>query len=254
MSDIACCSIMRLDKHSMGKLWDLMVMIYKWQLNLTNETHIFDITCRHIRGICKLNPEADVARLTNNTIDIFRKVWLKLSPKQIIRLRESLIDWLRPYRVKVTLLLRLGLQNLDGSFLINPSIEKYGSILCNLGSNIYIDYDYIQPIRNDDESESIDSSNERGDFLDLKALVDELLGSCEIKNSNLPTIDLNFQQNLKSDESRLEMEHKFESKADDMNQLHQIYGEMSMEEKNPIRGETSSFQQQLLDMLESDEE
>lgn len=254
MSDVACCSIMRLDKHSMGKLWDLMVMIYKWQLNLTNETHIFDITCRHIRGICKLNPEPETVQMTNNTIDIFRKVWLKLSPKQIIQLREHLLNWLRPYRVKVTLLLRLGLQNLDGSFLINPPVEKYGSILSNLGNNIYIDYDHIQPIRNDDESESIDSLNERGDFLDLKALVDELLGSCEVKNSNLPTIDLNFQQNMKTEDSKSDLVHKFESKADDLNQLHQIYGEMSLEDKNAIEGESSTFQQQLLDMLESDEE
>lgn len=56
LTDIACCSLMRLDMTSMDKLWDLMVMLFKWQLQLIHDdpNRLLELTFRHMDGIGKL--------------------------------------------------------------------------------------------------------------------------------------------------------------------------------------------------------
>ncbi|KAJ8714955.1 hypothetical protein PYW08_004936 [Mythimna loreyi] len=40
LQDIATSSIMKLDDYSMSKLWDLMTMIFKWQLSVATNQNI----------------------------------------------------------------------------------------------------------------------------------------------------------------------------------------------------------------------
>ncbi|KAL9703956.1 hypothetical protein quinque_007474 [Culex quinquefasciatus] len=88
LTDIACCSLMRLDVSSMDKLWDLMVMIFKWQMYLTNKSAqaLMDLTFRHLDGIGRLIPEMRKQILIDNV----KKSLIEINSHEIDTLVEQL--------------------------------------------------------------------------------------------------------------------------------------------------------------------
>lgn len=67
-------------------------------------------------------------------IENFNKIF---SPNEQEQLRHDLLVWLNKYNIRVSLLLRMGLQNQDGSFVLDASIPIAQDMLKNLGENIY---------------------------------------------------------------------------------------------------------------------
>lgn len=80
LSDIASCSLMRLDNQSLEKLLDLMIMIFKWQLFLmSNPDDLYHITLRHLQGIGRLFPEQGKMILIDQSNQFFYTHWNELS-------------------------------------------------------------------------------------------------------------------------------------------------------------------------------
>ncbi|XP_014357714.2 protein OSCP1 [Papilio machaon] len=135
LQDISAASIMKLDEYSMNKLWDLMTMILKWQISITNNHSIFDITRRHLKGVATLMPDNFSKSIFDDVLKQIQVLQEKMSDDAYKCLYNTILLWFSEYHTKISVLLRLGLQNKDGTFnsstIINPKIAQ------NLGENIY---------------------------------------------------------------------------------------------------------------------
>lgn len=138
---------MRLDMNSMDKLWELMVMMLKWQLFVADHAqNLMDITFRHLDGIARLIPEMRKTILIDSTKQIIIDYWDQLNDGGKTLIVNNLNHWLKPYNTKISILLRLGLQNNDGSFVVTPiNNEFYDHYSQNLGTNIYAKTAHMQP-------------------------------------------------------------------------------------------------------------
>lgn len=122
LTDIACCSLMRLDMTSMDKLWDLMVMLFKWQLYMIREnpTRLLELTFRHMDGVAKLMPEMKKTLLVDSTKRCLIEFWDVCTADQIDILMDNLLNWMQPFNVKISILIRSGFQRNDGTFETVP--------------------------------------------------------------------------------------------------------------------------------------
>lgn len=127
---------MKLDEYSMTKLWDLMTMIYKWQLSVATNQNIFDITRRHLKNVARLLPHYFPKSFIEQTLIRFQNLKQRFTDDDYKCLINTLILWFSEYHTKISVLLRLGLQKKDGTFSLPATINP--KILHNLGENIYI--------------------------------------------------------------------------------------------------------------------
>uniref|UniRef100_A0A182N3X1 Uncharacterized protein n=1 Tax=Anopheles dirus TaxID=7168 RepID=A0A182N3X1_9DIPT len=140
LTDIACCSLMRLDISSMDKLWDLMVMIFKWQMFITNKNAqmLLDLTFRHLDGIGRLIPEMRKQILIDNVKKSLIELWDPLCEDEQIIVHRKVYKWLKPYNTKISILIRMGLQKSTGEFEPEPANNIfYNYYVNNIGENIY---------------------------------------------------------------------------------------------------------------------
>uniref|UniRef100_A0A182INY0 Protein OSCP1 n=1 Tax=Anopheles atroparvus TaxID=41427 RepID=A0A182INY0_ANOAO len=140
LTDIACCSLMRLDVSSMDKLWDLMVMIFKWQMFLTNKNPqvLLDLTFRHLDGIGRLIPEMRKQILIDNVKKTLIELWDPLCEDEQIIVHRKVYKWLKPYNTKISILIRMGLQKSNGEFEPDPKNNIfYNYYITNIGENVY---------------------------------------------------------------------------------------------------------------------
>ncbi|XP_041981864.1 protein OSCP1 [Aricia agestis] len=135
LQDISATSIMKLDDYSLSKLWDLMTMIFKWQLSVTTCQNIFDISCRHLRNIASLMPEYFSKAFIENALRRFEILSDMFTDEDFKALNNTLILWFSEYHTKISVLIRLGLQHKDGTLSLPSTIDS--KILHNLGENIY---------------------------------------------------------------------------------------------------------------------
>lgn len=140
LTDIACCSLMRLDMTSMDKLWDLMVMLFKWQLTMIRDTpsRLLELTFRHMDGVAKLMPEMKKTLLVDSTRRCLVDFWEDCSYEQEIL--NDLLEWMVPFNIKISILIRSGLQLNDGTFEMateQTDAEYFRDYLDNIGENIY---------------------------------------------------------------------------------------------------------------------
>ncbi|KAJ6632881.1 Protein OSCP1 [Pseudolycoriella hygida] len=137
LSDIACCSLMRLDINSMDKLWDLMVMVFKWQLTISSKDpqSLVDITFRHMDGIGRLIPESRKTMLVDCGKRLMIEFWDEIPDKDSVV--QSVAQFLQPFNVKISILIRLGFQRSDTTFETNMNGEHFQYYVNNVGENIY---------------------------------------------------------------------------------------------------------------------
>ncbi|XP_014097651.2 uncharacterized protein OSCP1 [Bactrocera oleae] len=139
LNDVATSSIMRLDKSSMDKLWNLMTMIYKWQLfNSKHPQHLLDITFRHLDAICRLRPDAQRTMLVDFTKNVLLDFWNVLSDDGQWGVYQTNKAWLQCFNTKISLLIRLGFQNLDGTFVRAVEASYYKEFVDTIGENVYV--------------------------------------------------------------------------------------------------------------------
>lgn len=137
LSDIASCSLMKLDSRSLDKLLDLMVMIFKWQIFLmSHPDDLFNITLRHLQSVGRLMPEI----LIDQANQIFHSGFSELNEEQRYEVVRKLNRFLAPFNIRISLLIRMKLQNNDASFVdkIGASTNDFFRYyIHNLGDNIY---------------------------------------------------------------------------------------------------------------------
>lgn len=142
LTDIACCSLMRLDITSMDKLWDLMVMLFKWQLSHANNDpqKLLDITFRHMDGVGKLMPEMRKTIIIDAAKRHLMEFWDLQTADSRLHILMTIQQWLQIFHVKISILIRLGFQRADGTFETDPDcldIDLYQSYVEYIGENVY---------------------------------------------------------------------------------------------------------------------
>lgn len=141
LTDIACCSLMKLDHHSLDKLIDLMIMIFKWQLFLiSTPDDLLSLTLRHLHGICKLMPEKSKMIIIDQANQYLYGSWSELNEEHKYSIVRKLNKFLAPHNVRISLLIRMRLQHRDGSFVdkLNAATNDfYRYYIRNIGENIY---------------------------------------------------------------------------------------------------------------------
>lgn len=141
LTDVACSSVMRLDNNSMDKLLDLMVMVYKWQMYLLRKPEdLIKLTLKHLDCIGKILPELQKLVLIDEAKQKIIDNWECLDEDSKYVVVRNLNRWLSPFHTKISLLMRVKLQNSDGTFVDRHEAENnsfYNYYIKNNGENIY---------------------------------------------------------------------------------------------------------------------
>ncbi|XP_050091696.1 protein OSCP1 [Anopheles aquasalis] len=177
LTDIACCSLMRLDVNSMDKLWDLMVMIFKWQMFLTNKSAqmLLDLSFRHLDGIGRLIPEMRKQILIDNVKKSLIELWDPLCEDEQIIVHRKVYKWLKPYNTKISILIRMGLQKSNGEFEIEPKNNLfYNYYIDNIGENIYSKTANLNALKAQSEAMSSSSADMVTAGYEIDTLVQQL--------------------------------------------------------------------------------
>nr|NP_610731.2 organic solute carrier partner 1 [Drosophila melanogaster]AAF58577.2 organic solute carrier partner 1 [Drosophila melanogaster] len=138
LNDIATCSLMRLDEQSMSKLWNLMTMVYKWQLFVSrHQHHLLEITFRHLEAINRLYPDAKRHMLIDFTKNTLLDFWNASGEDAQLSIYQTNRAWLQCFNTKISLLIRMGFQAMDGSFIRDVDQDYYAEYVESAGDNIY---------------------------------------------------------------------------------------------------------------------
>lgn len=158
MADIASCSLMRLDPGSMDKLWDLTVMLLKWQITLlahgdgggnsisSSTQPLLDLTFRHMDGIARLLPDQRKTTLVDCTKRHLIEFWDQMSEPERLCLLDTMQLWLRPFAVKISLLMRLGFQRPDAKFETHVDSAFFRYYADHVGENVYTKHAYVTTV------------------------------------------------------------------------------------------------------------
>lgn len=124
---LAHSSIMRLNTTSMDKLYDLMTMAVKYQLqNCASPNDLLLLTMNHLDGIRKLiQGSPNVQAQIDYAYKQLSQTFFKMNAFELLIVRQTLINFYQDARVKVSILLREKLQRDDGRFVI-PTTCKIG--------------------------------------------------------------------------------------------------------------------------------
>lgn len=119
---LAHSSIMRLNKSSMDKLYDLMSMGFKRQILMApSPQHYLVITLNHLETLKCLVDDPSVHELIQVAIDKTVLTYAALSNGQFLDLKHSLMRYLQDKKIKVSLFLQQSLQNPDGMLVLSQT-------------------------------------------------------------------------------------------------------------------------------------
>eukprot|EP00730_Choanoeca_flexa_P012504 TRINITY_DN4337_c0_g1_i1.p1 TRINITY_DN4337_c0_g1~~TRINITY_DN4337_c0_g1_i1.p1 ORF type:complete len:414 (+),score=78.97 TRINITY_DN4337_c0_g1_i1:138-1244(+) len=119
-------SIMRLNKESMAKLYDLMVMVFKYQLMLVKEARdLFNVTLTHLHLVeTEILQETPVAKMVHNCKTQFYEAMKNLRPHHWESIRRAILTMFQDKHTRVSLLLQAKSQGQDGRF----ALPRTGSV------------------------------------------------------------------------------------------------------------------------------
>lgn len=119
---LAHSSIMRLNANSMDKLYDLMTMGFKYQMICcASPVHLTQVTLNHLESLSKIVANPSVVELIDNAISLVNSTYGKLSIAEYFSLKHTLCRFFQDRRVKVSLFLQDGTQNMDGTIVLDPT-------------------------------------------------------------------------------------------------------------------------------------
>ncbi|GLI65897.1 hypothetical protein VaNZ11_009543, partial [Volvox africanus] len=130
---LAHSSIMRLSESSMDKLFDLMMMGFKYQLLCSTHLHqMLEVTLLHlatIRSIVDTLPDKSSAPLIGTVEALVNKNYRGLPAGQGHLIRQTLLRFFQDKRVKVSLLLQEGIQSSLGRIILpSPHNDYVGTV------------------------------------------------------------------------------------------------------------------------------
>ncbi|XP_017887176.1 protein OSCP1 [Ceratina calcarata] len=121
---VVLSSIMKLDKNSMNKLFDLMTMMVKYQLTAaTGPVEVVLLTLNHTDAMRDMVSNPNAQQCVGLVHQMVTDFYGMLTFEEVWNARNDCLRELEPYCVRVSVLLRLGLQNEDGNF--NSTYHKY---------------------------------------------------------------------------------------------------------------------------------
>ncbi|EFN81721.1 Protein OSCP1 [Harpegnathos saltator] len=134
---VALSSIMKLDKSSMNKLFDLMIMMVKYQLTAaTGPREVILITLNHIDAMRDMVSDVNAQKCVTLVHQMIVDFYGCLTFDDVWSARQSCLKELEPYNIRVSILLRRGLQNEDASFNMTP--HKYNEKYTEHGNSLAI--------------------------------------------------------------------------------------------------------------------
>ncbi len=117
---LAHSSIMRLNKTSMDKLFDLMTMGVKYQLISCRSPHQYlQVTLNHLDILAEMVKTEGVTDLIQVAISKAIELYTKLSNGNWLLLEQVLLQFFQGKKIKVSLFLQRNLQTLQGSLVLN---------------------------------------------------------------------------------------------------------------------------------------
>jgi len=135
---VAHASIMKLNDHSMLKLFELMIMTFKYQfMRCTQPEDILNVTSTHFKGIRKiLVPDSVSIALVKSVEKRVQECYENLTISDWQDLKETLYAFFYDRRVRISILLKSKEQNSDGTMSLRfdgpvsertefPGIVKY---------------------------------------------------------------------------------------------------------------------------------
>ncbi|XP_054267139.1 protein OSCP1-like [Macrosteles quadrilineatus] len=127
--DLAHASIMRLSDDSMGKLYDLMRMVFKYQLfAAAHPKDLVLITLNHLDSIRNLVNNQAIHKQLDNAYFLLIKTYGQMGNGELQRLRYHILNFFQDMRIRVSIFMRQSLQNSSGCFVISPScVIPYGN-------------------------------------------------------------------------------------------------------------------------------
>lgn len=117
---LAHSSIMRLNKQSMEKLYDLMIMGFKYQLiSCSFPQQILQITLYHLEILKSLVKSDTISKSVQSVISQTINLYTSLTNGQWLHLYQSLMKFLQGKKTKVSLFLQRNLQSMDGTLILS---------------------------------------------------------------------------------------------------------------------------------------
>lgn len=197
---------MRLDDYSMDKLWNLMTMIYKWQLfHSKQQYHLMDITFRHLKAIGNFYPDEKRSMLIDFTKNTLLDFWNSCTEEEQYSIYRTNKAWLELFNTKISLLIRLGFQALDGSFFEEVDAIYYQDFKDCIGDNIYIKSAEIAELKRREFNEKPVANsatkyvNQLADMLNFSPIYNsdkDVSGTEDLKPINVNDFQRKFEQNL----------------------------------------------------------
>lgn len=224
---------MKLDDYSMSKLWDLMTMIFKWQLSVATNQNIFDISRRHLKCVANIMPQHYSKFILEQAMKRFESLAQRFTNDDYKCLNNTLILWFSEYHSKISVLLRLGLQRKDGTFSLPATVDP--KVLQNLGENIY---------KYDNKKNPVEEYESRCDTNEISCL----LGSIEKASSKPAVIALQLPIQFGSEgkeKKTVELARDTQFEPIDTNIKNKYNNDLTFTAAIP-----KSTQEDLLDMLE----
>ncbi|KMQ95383.1 protein oscp1-like protein [Lasius niger] len=121
LESVVLSSIMKLDRSSMDKLFDLMIMMVKYQLKAaTGPREVILIILNHVDAIRDMVSDSNAQKCVTLVQEMVVDFYGCLTFEEVWSARESCLKELESYHVRVSILLRRGLQNEDASFNLIP--------------------------------------------------------------------------------------------------------------------------------------
>ncbi|KAG2487008.1 hypothetical protein HYH03_014379 [Edaphochlamys debaryana] len=126
---LAHSSIMRLSESSMDKLFDLMMMGFKYQLLCSTKLEqMLEISLLHlatVRSIIESLPDRSAAPLIGTVEALITKTYKPMPMGQLHLVRQTLLRFFQDKRVKVSLFLQEGIQSSMGRIILPTPHNKY---------------------------------------------------------------------------------------------------------------------------------
>ncbi|XP_037082097.1 protein OSCP1-like [Pollicipes pollicipes] len=119
---LAHSSIMRLNKSSMDKLYDLMVMVFKYQVEqCASPQQLLLVTLNHLDRMAEYATAPRVQRQVDAAYHLLVQCYGNLSAGEMQDIRYEILNFFLDYRVKVSIFLKDKRQNPNGNFVIDIS-------------------------------------------------------------------------------------------------------------------------------------
>jgi hypothetical protein len=119
---LAHSSIMRLNKTSMDKLYDLMTMGVKYQIiSCKSPQQFLQITLNHLDSLIDMVRSEAVTHLVQIAISKSIQIYSQLSIANWMMLQQTIFQFYQGKRIKVSLFLQQNLQTTTGVLILNNS-------------------------------------------------------------------------------------------------------------------------------------